>query len=182
MNVELQKYLVDKYPKILGRSEQNAEHCYGMFGIECNDGWFLHLDRMFDHIQSEIDFSIQNHQTLTEYYKKLPWHKKIKRKINNWKYRIPNVEEPITQVVAMQIKEKWGKLRFYYSGGNSRIDELVYCYEEYSKYICEDCGSTIDVGSTGGWVRNVCKKHDTHNCRIIHNEDANELFNKIVKQ
>jgi len=64
MNKELEEYLIKKYPKILTVSNYNKEHCYGMFGFECKDGWFLHLDRMFAAIQSTIDFSETNYENL----------------------------------------------------------------------------------------------------------------------
>ena len=79
-----------------------------------------------------------------------------------------------------QVKEKFGTLRFYYIGGDNRITPIVDFYESYTQYICENCGSTVDVGSTSGWIRNVCQKHAKGSKRNIHNKEATSLFNKIV--
>lgn len=183
MNDELTKYLVEKYPKILKQSDVNKDHCYGLFGIECGDGWFLHLDRMFNSIQSMIDFSESNYENLQRHYNKLPWYKKLMSLYKRSRYHyFRNNQTPIPQVTALQIKEKFGTLRFYYTGGDERLTPIVDFYESYTQYICEDCGSTVDVGSTSGWIRNVCQKHAKGSKRNIHNKEATSLFNKIVNK
>lgn len=63
----------------------------------------------------------------------------------------------ITPVVAAQIKEKFGQLRFYYDGGDNFIDGMVTFAEEMSLKICEECGSTNDVKMVGkNWFRSLC--------------------------
>jgi len=91
-----------------------------------------------------------------------------------------NNQTPIPQVTALQIKEKFGTLRFYYTGGDERITPIVDFYESYTKYICEDCGSTTDIGYTNGWIRNVCKKHAHKHKRTIHQSNEIELFKKTI--
>ena len=65
-------------------------------------------------------------------------------------------------VVADQVKEKWGSLRFYYHGGNEKVYALVDEAERQSAHICEACGSVIDVecrcDKGGYWVRTLCLK------------------------
>ena len=46
------------------------------------------------------------------------------------------------QVVAAQVKEKFGTLRFYYSGGDDYIRGVVSMAESMSGHTCEACGST----------------------------------------
>jgi len=183
MNADLQKYLIDKYPKILGIKEENVKHCYGMFGFECGDGWFLHLDRMFSHIQSEIDYSESNYENLKYMYNKLSWYRKIHSIYKRSRYHyLRNKQTPIPQVTAVQIKQKFGTLRFYYTGGDERIAQIVEFYELYTQYICEDCGTNVDVGYTSGWIRNICEKHVNGSKRTFHNAESTELFNKIVNK
>ena len=57
-----------------------------------------------------------------------------------------------------QIKEKFGTLRFYYSGGNDRVATLVAFAEAMSACTCETCG---DVGKLdhAGWIKVCCAKH-----------------------
>jgi len=68
----------------------------------------------------------------------------------------PHLEIP--QVIATQVKEKYGDLRFYYNGGDSTIHGMVWLAEHMSWNTCEDCGSTEDIEHTEGWVHTWCKK------------------------
>jgi hypothetical protein len=56
-----------------------------------------------------------------------------------------------------QIKEKFGGLRFYYQGGDERIDGMVHMAESMSYHLCEFCGTTHNVGQTEGWIVVCCK-------------------------
>lgn len=64
----------------------------------------------------------------------------------------------IPQVVATQVKEKFGSLRFYYEGGNDDIGGRISLAEDMSYTICEDCGSTDRVTQTKGWIVTLCHK------------------------
>ena len=63
----------------------------------------------------------------------------------------------IPQVVAKQVKEKFGGLRFYYEGGDDVVDGAVRLAEALSLRTCEDCGTTVGVGQTRHWVYTRCK-------------------------
>jgi hypothetical protein len=66
----------------------------------------------------------------------------------------------IEQVVAVQVKQKFGELRFYYNGGDDIVAGMVRMAECMSHVICEDCGNaakTQDVN--GGFYRSVCDIH-----------------------
>lgn len=81
---------------------------------------------------------------------------------DGWYWLIDNLLEFIKaskqEVKVDQIKEKFGGLRFYYSGGDLRIDGAVSLAEIMSYNICENCGSTDDVSQTTGWIKSLCKK------------------------
>ena len=61
-----------------------------------------------------------------------------------------------TPPTALQVKEKYGTLRFYVNGANDRQDSYIAFAEYLSGSICETCGSTKDVSQTGGWIRTRC--------------------------
>lgn len=46
-------------------------------------------------------------------------------------------------VVARQVKEKIGRLRFHFRGGNDETRRLVRCAADRSEEICENCGRPI---------------------------------------
>ena len=59
---------------------------------------------------------------------------------------------------AEQIKEKFGGLRFYGSGGNEAISKLVDVAETQSYRTCEHCGVTTGVKCGGRrWIRALCE-------------------------
>ena len=69
-------------------------------------------------------------------------------------------EEGNEQVVAAQIKEKFGGLRFYVDGANKEQDENITFAENLSNSTCETCGSMENVFQTDGWIKTICKKCD----------------------
>jgi hypothetical protein len=67
-------------------------------------------------------------------------------------------EEVVPQVTLDQVKEKFGTLRFYYSGGDDKIDGMVRMAESMSGVTCEVCGNP---GTTEGpgWITTLCEEH-----------------------
>ena len=65
----------------------------------------------------------------------------------------------------LQIKEKYGELRWYSQGGTERIHrEVVPKYERISRWICIQCGQPATLVSKG-WVApwcNVCAEQFPH--------------------
>ena len=74
--------------------------------------------------------------------------------VNNLSKKIaeiaPNVE-------AVQVKEKFGGLRFYINGGNDDVYTLINNAEDLSYKTCEDCGSVENVTQTRGWIHTLCQ-------------------------
>lgn len=64
-----------------------------------------------------------------------------------------------TPIHAVQVKQKFGQLRFYVDGGNNIQHSLISIAEARSATICEECGEEGKIVSTGGWLRTVCDKH-----------------------
>ncbi len=59
---------------------------------------------------------------------------------------------------AVQVKEKYGTLRFYMSHCNDEIDEAIRTAEDKSETTCETCGSTGELRNTG-WLVTLCDEH-----------------------
>jgi hypothetical protein len=62
-----------------------------------------------------------------------------------------------TTTIAVQVKEKYGGLRFYIEGGSDEVYERISEAEVDSLTICELCG---EPGTTrdDGWVSTLCDK------------------------
>lgn len=127
MSPEKEKSLQDKYPKIFGTSDPYQP--YTLYGIECGDGWYHLLDVLCRNIQGHLDFKMKGLET--------------------------GEEKEAMQLIAMQVKQKFGTLRFYHSGGDEYTAGLIQMAEAISGMICETCGDKATV-KTGGWVTNLC--------------------------
>ena len=60
------------------------------------------------------------------------------------------------KITIDQIKEKFGGLRFYITGGDRRIDKLIMAAEEESMETCELCGAPGRRSSYRGWIATKC--------------------------
>jgi hypothetical protein len=90
--------------------------------------------------------------------------------IRKFKYKFKEEEhESIPQVLAFQVKEKYGTLRFYYSTiiktdfnvepiVDKIISDVVTAAERRSAYICENTGKRGVSCSRMGWLRTLCKE------------------------
>ena len=61
-------------------------------------------------------------------------------------------------VIATQVKEKYGTLRFYYTGGDDYVDGVVSMAEAISASTCEVCGAPGKLRE-GGWLKTLCDEH-----------------------
>jgi len=86
----------------------------------------------------------------------------------DWKNR---KEEVVPQVTVDQVKEKFGSLRFYFTGGDDYIRGMATMAESMSGVTCEQCGNP---GSTvgRGWLTTLCEKHAEE--RGIYNNEEEE--------
>jgi len=59
----------------------------------------------------------------------------------------------------LQIKEKFGGLRFYIGSGTEGIYEIINKYEHLSYETCEVCGEKGKLYRNMGWWRTLCDDH-----------------------
>jgi hypothetical protein len=134
MNEKLQNDLVKAYPKIF----KNIGGDKAM-GIQCNDGWYDLLDSLCYRIS--VHCTAQNTRYIVE----------------TDKYEFVLEGDPeYMQVVAAQIKEKMGELRFYTDGGDATTEGMIQMAEQMSTRICELCGSRAKTSRDSGWWHTTC--------------------------
>jgi hypothetical protein len=66
--------------------------------------------------------------------------------------------EVVPQVTLDQVKEKFGTLRFYFTGGDDYIRGMVTMAEAMSSITCETCGKP-GTSTGGGWIKTACVEH-----------------------
>jgi hypothetical protein len=178
MKLELDELLCEKYPKMMvNRNKPMQETCM-CWGFDCGDGWFNILDQLMGNIQHHIDWK-EKQRTLAMAYNLMAAQAKegnfdlfddSMKDLNNPEYKAKrlseviagdfrSVPESIPQVTLDQIKEKFGTLRFYYTGGDDVIDGMVRMAESMSGVTCETCGNPGQQRG-GGWIRTLCDHHE----------------------
>lgn len=141
MNELLDKQLCEKYPEIFRDRNAHMTQTCMCWGFDHGDGWFRIIDALCSNIQSHINWNNSQRERLL---------------VNNpHNIKIP---DHVQQVVAVQVKEKFGTLRFYYEGGDAYIRGLVSMAESMSAVTCDVCGSP-GVQRSGGWIRTLCDNH-----------------------
>lgn len=182
MHESLDKYLCDKYPKIFSercKSPQETCMCWGF----PDDGWFFLIDSLCDSIQRHIDNPpMVPAKSFSNFIK---WPFVWLSRWTGWyrlQPRIHYVPKVIPQVVARQVKEKFGGLRFYVSGGDDETGAMISFAERMSYSICENCGvMNEEVICTGrGWVTTLCLKCRKPEETDVHLEAQKEFEEKIL--
>ena len=71
--------------------------------------------------------------------------------------RLSRKLEPLG-IVASQVKEKFGGLRFYIQSGSEKVYELIDEAEAESYKTCENCGESGKPNEEGYWIKTLCDK------------------------
>ena len=180
MHKLLDEYLCKKYPKIfVDRYSPMTQTCM-CWGFSHGDGWFHILDNLCSCIQSHID----SHNEWVEKYG-LPTWKEIqegKKEATEWIKEEPTL---ISQLVADQVKEKFGTLRFYCHGGDEKIYGMVDLAEQFSAQVCENCGRMDELvnRNSRGWIRTTCpcctEDHSKESHRENRNTELTDIWMKV---
>lgn len=180
MNNKNTEALISKYPKIfklITDPYQGPQLPISLFTFEHDSGWFNIIDLLCGQIQGHIDWRRKerasalrfnralkqalagNKDSLIKYFSykgKVSDYtmRSVEEAIEEATYR--DVPEKIRQVVAVQVKEKFGTLRFYYDGGDDYIRGLASMAEAMSARTCESCGNPA-TQTHGGWIKTICQ-------------------------
>jgi len=169
MNAELEIKLLEKYPKIFKNRNASPSESPMCWGLEVGDGWYELLDILCEALTYTFTTSIEVTEEDGERLGVEPYL------FQNKKSYFFKVEPP--QVVADQVKEKFGTLRFYYhleyDPANIQLVEtgkypnLVEINKRYSDYLdgtvhfaeiassrtCEITGAEGKIHSRRGWLK-----------------------------
>ena len=176
MKKELDEYLCKVYPKMMINRDKSIQETCMCWGFECGDGWFQILNQLMSNIQHHIDWRERQRDidikfnemavqlkagdsTLFDESMKdmlnRDWVEKRKQELIDLPLR--EIKE-CPQVTLDQVKEKFGTLRFYYTGGDDYISGLVSMAESMSGVTCETCGKP-GTRTRGSWIKTACKEH-----------------------
>ena len=136
MNDENVKVLSEKY------SDLFIKHYYKdrlmPFWFECGDGWYNLVDCLLADIKNHVDNKKQS----------LDYKKERGETVTDEEYEA-------IKVTIVQIKEKYGGLRFYTYGSDDYVRGMIDMAESISYRVCEACGNPGTLLSKGWW-RTLC--------------------------
>lgn len=132
MDKNKQQKLYDSYPDLFVQKDWDKRKTCMCWGICCGDGWYGLIDRLCREIMNYVE--CENEE----------------RKKNN--------KELIGVPQFSQIKEKFGLLRIYMDASCDDIEKIVNQAETASQFICEDCGTSENTDTYGGWILTLCNK------------------------
>lgn len=138
MDQELQDKLFEKYPQLFSnRTKSPMESCMS-WGCEVGNGWYELLSslcwRIFQHERNIAD--------------------RLRIRTKN---DVPNNQSDMDYVPVKfdQVKEKYGGLRVYFTGGDDYVEGVIRMAEEYSYKVCEVCGNS-GKPNKDGWITTLC--------------------------
>jgi len=113
MRKELEDKLFNDFPDLFKhRNDPNVSLMF--FGFECGNGWF---DLIYQLCSDIMEYFLTEYDNNDMYYHDVPAYFSV-----------------------VQVKEKFGSLRFYITSAPEYIHDLIYEAELKSYSICEHCG------------------------------------------
>ncbi len=174
MTPNLDEALTIKYPKIFKNRYGSMRETCMFWGFSHDDGWYNIIDMLCSNIQHHVDWTRKQRVDALKYNRALSraingdftsynrlskWQQKnIDEDLMDPEPQLKTVPKACPQVIADQVKEKFGTLRFYYHGGDDKVDGMVRMAESMSAVTCETCGAP-GQSRGGGWIQTLCDAH-----------------------
>jgi hypothetical protein len=159
MRKELDEALCAKYPQIFRDRNGDMRTTLMCWGFECGDGWYNIIDILCGKLTSEYRSAKSRYEHL------------MKVGVGNVLYGTKTVEQEAIDAakltmdeeekkipIAVQIKEKFGGLRFYVQAATDKHYNYISFAESMSYRTCEECGAPGKT-YTDGWHKTLCDIH-----------------------
>ena len=160
MRKELDEALCAKYPLIFRDRHENMQVTAMCWGFECGDGWYNIIDILCGLLTSDYRQAESRYESIKDKVDQPQWEgsKNIitQEKIDETKAKLD--EETLKVPVAVQVKEKFGGLRFYVNGATDKHWSYINFAESMSYRTCEECGAPGKT-YTDGWHTTLCDVH-----------------------
>ena len=160
MRKELDEALCAKYPLIFKDRNADMRTTAMCWGLECGDGWYNIIDVLCGLLTSDYRQAQSRYDFIKDKVDQPQWEgsKKIitQEQIDEAKAKLD--EETLKVPVAVQVKEKFGGLRFYVQAATDKHYHYISFAESMSYRTCESCGAQGKT-YTDGWHRTLCDIH-----------------------
>jgi hypothetical protein len=165
MRDELEIKLVEKYPEIFRDYHGDIQQSAMPWGFSHGDGWYHIIDDLCATITAQLRYAKARKREIENVLAE-----EDKSEWNDWKKGYytqerldeinKEVEEELNTIpIAMQVKEKFGTLRFYVHRATDEHYALISMAERMSTHTCEVCGDTNAQTWHMGWNQTLCMEH-----------------------
>lgn len=172
MNEQLDKALCEKYPEIFRDRHAPMNQTCMCWGFACGDGWYPLIDQLCKHLMwrvVEARKDLRSHEQAQQFPEKLSkWGQSYytPERLREAQEKLATLEANIP--VAIQVKEKFGTLRFYVNNATDEQFEAISFAESLSSRICEMCGAMKDAQTyREGWHRTLCASCAEKDGRVV---------------
>jgi len=179
MRKELDEKLCEKYPLIFKDRHENMQNTAMCWGFECGDGWYNIIDTLCGLLTGKYRQAKDRYEYLAQvgvggilYGTKTVTQEDIdtaKSKLDDETAKVP---------VAVQVKEKFGGLRFYVQAATDEHYNYISFAESMSYRTCEECGAP-GKRYTDGWHQTLCDIHAAMNGREEEYESDMEVDDAV---
>lgn len=142
MKEENEKYLLETYPELYWQHELPMNATCMCWGFDVGDGWFPLIDLLSKAILPQV-------RELNK--KEAEWFE------NQSEENKALIKEP-SRFGVVQVKQKFGGLRYYVSHYTEELGKLISLFEDLSYETCEVCGR-LGKTRSGGWIETLCDEH-----------------------
>ena len=155
MNEQIFEDFAKRYPDLF----QKAEIAY----LGVGDGWLGILDTLC----ALISYDVQQARYRLKYA--------MEHQGEKFADPIPIAEERLAKAIdglpiIVDIKEKFGSLRFYVNHADDKVENYIRFAEGMSHRVCEECGAP-GKQTNGGWIKTLCKEHARERAGLLDSDD-----------
>ena len=149
VNLHYDNYLTRKYPLLYRDRHASARTTCMVWGFSCGDGWFNILNAL----SAKLSYPYEEAKYRYEYAIEKGF---AEDRIALARAQMDNLRE--SHPLAVQVKEKFGGLRFYANNLTEDQHKYVSFAESVASRTCEVCGKRGKLRA-GGWLRTLCGEH-----------------------
>jgi len=158
MRKELDETLCAKYPQIFRDRNGDMRTTLMCWGFECGDGWYNIIDILCGKLTGEYRSAKSRYEFIKDRLGEKKFGDKVITQEEIDAAKLTMDEEVLKVPVAVQIKEKFGGLRFYVQAATDKHYNYISFAESMSYRTCEQCGAPGKT-YTDGWHKTLCDIH-----------------------
>lgn len=160
MNANLDRQLCEKYPLIFKQRHKSMRETAMCWGFAHGDGWFHIIDTLCGLLYYPYRQAVRDYEYARKQEGSAPWPgAAVVTAVDVERVRLAMAAAAAAVPQAVQVKEKFGTLRFYLTRTTPEQDRYVEFAEAMSAKVCEHCGAP-GKRRDGGWVRTLCDVHE----------------------